>query len=143
MNLAPIVARAREKAVKFRLVDFALTAELLKARGIPTLPALMVMPLADAPQPNRLATGAIHQATTWTWRAYIYVKSARQDFGGDLADELQPLRESLRDAWHGWQPEGADGVIELGPGRVASLGDGILVWQDDFNVKSYYRKVGT
>lgn len=140
MNLEPILTRAREAATAFRLVDYALTFDLVKARGITTLPAMIMMPLGDAPKKNTLSTGAIDQATTWSWRAFIYVKSARQDLGKGANDELHPLRQSLRDAWHGWKPEGADGVIELGPGKVVGINDGVLVWQDDFSVTSRYRR---
>lgn len=141
MNLASLITRAREKAPGFRIVDFALTFDAIKERGIPAFPALFVMPQAESATPNSLATGAHHQKTTWAWRAYLYVKSARQNLGEGSSDELGPLRDQLIDAWMGWQPEGADGTVEFAGGRVVGLSGGVLVWQDDFNVTSFYRKV--
>lgn len=143
MNLESIVVRARAQATVFRLVDYALTVEALKERGIPTMPACFVMPVSDSPSPNTLATGAHHQKTTWTWRGYIYVKSARQDFGKGVTDELTPLREALRAAWMGWQPTGADGTTNCGPGRIVGLESGVLIWQDDYYVTSYYRRLAS
>lgn len=141
MNLESIVVRARSQAQAYRLVDYALTFDLVKAKGITTLPALIVMPLTDTPQPNRLATGAIHQETVWSWRAFSYVKSARQDLGKGANDELTPVRASLFDAWLGWQPEGASGITEFAGGKVVAISSGVLVWQDDFRCKSFYRRV--
>ena len=143
MNLESIVYRAKDKCDQFRIVDYAMTLEKLKEKGIPAMPALFVMPVSETATPNNLATAAHHQQTTWRWRGYLYLKSARQDFGKGLSDELKPYRDALLDAWLGWQPSGADGTVNFDRGSIVGLESGVLVWQDDYYVTSHYRRLAS
>lgn len=141
MNLKSIVKQARDSCENFRIVDYALTLEALKSRGIPALPALFVLPVKETATPNSLATGAHHQQTTWRWRGYLYIKSAKQDLGESLDDELKPHRDKLLDAWLGYQPDGADGTTNFDQGSIVGLESGVLIWADDYYVTSHYRKL--
>lgn len=100
------------------------------ARQIYRFPAALVIPNADRTTGGNTVNPYVSQIVTASWGVMIGVRSYRDQSGTDAGDTLRGLREKIMEALLGWQQETTQ--ITYAGGRVMSLGDGMLWWQDNF-----------
>lgn len=102
------------------------------ARQVYRFPAALVIPNADRPYggSGSMVNPYVSQVVTATWGVLIGVRSYRDQGGSDAGDTLRGLREDIMEALLGWNQ--ATTQITYAGGRVMSLGDGMLWWQDNF-----------
>lgn len=101
------------------------------ARQIFRFPAALVIPNADRTFGGSTVNPYASQVVTASWGVLIGVRSYRDQSGADAGDTLRGLRESILEALLGWQQDTTQ--ITFAGGRVMSLGDGMLWWQDNFD----------
>lgn len=63
------------------------------------------------------------------------VSNARQSRGGDGVTEIEAARESAKRALIGWTPPGAWGPARLLSGRLLSMREATIWWQDEYEAE--------
>lgn len=141
MDLAPIIERLRGEVSALRFVGGA--ADLPAAtEELKQTPAAFVIPLTDAATRNADATGSVTQQITARFGVLLAAQNLRDARGEAALTTLEPLRLAVREALVGWVPAGFEDPCEIVAGRIMSLSDRVLWWQDDFLSMFIYRKVG-
>jgi hypothetical protein len=82
MDYGAIVDRLRANCPSFKVVDFAATFEVLKARGLPALPAAFVLPGKETASPQQERRRDAQRGDVSLSRVQL-VKFAGDAFGGD------------------------------------------------------------
>lgn len=136
----PIVVRIRTEVPEYRLVDFAINFEALRAKGIAAMPAGYVIPDNEKAGANANA-GAVSQKIVVGFSVHTFVKFAGDALGDEAIDLLKPLRDPLLEALLAWKPfPEADGVIHFAGAQRQALGGGTLQWRDSFTFEHRYRR---
>lgn len=141
MDVGAIVVRLKAQVATLRFVGGA--ADLPAAtEELKQVPAAFVIPLTDAASRNGDGTGSVTQQVTVRFGVLIAAQNLRDARGEAALGTLAPLRTAVRDALVGWVPTGYEDPCEIVSGRMLSLTDRVLWWQDDFLSMFIYRKVG-
>jgi hypothetical protein len=112
--------RLREQCSVLRQVAGAADLEAA-IRSIQTAPAAFCLPVTEAATAPPLAAQFVQRI-----EAGLRVAIATQG-------NLVAVRQAIRDALLGWQPEGCGDPLAVSGGRLVRLADsGVLWWQDDF-----------
>lgn len=128
--------RALDPAV-FAIVAGA--AELAKIdKGTPAaMPAAYVVELEEAYGDNERATGGVLQRCELDFAVVIVARNI-SDMRGEAATQgLRPVREAVRTALTGWQPEGADDLVLPISGRLVASREGAAWWEARFGTAVY------
>jgi hypothetical protein len=135
--------RARIEAIEpppFRQVGLAADYASLDAPPpVARLPAAYVIELADSADPNGLATGGVRQRLTRTIGVVLIVSALRDAKGGAAVASLAPLRQALRLALVGIEPDEAHEPVTYARGRLLAAAGGFVAWQDEFSTRTTIR----
>jgi hypothetical protein len=130
MDLTPIISRIDTQATQIRLVQGA--AQLAALMTAPSKkPAAWVVPLGDSARANQFSTATIQEISV-RFGVVICTREASDATGDAALDALEPLRQAVMDAIHGWQPTAEHKPIEYAAGRLLQMAGGLLWWQDEF-----------
>ncbi|MET3436330.1 hypothetical protein [Sphingomonas sp. 1185] len=122
LTLAPIVALLR---TGFKSVDGVLEAP--SQSDLPrALPALFVVPAADAAEPNTLS-GKRDQRVTFDFSVLVTV--AARAAQGQVSDELKAVEDRVIELVVGWTHPDASGPVDYVGGRLANVGLGSVTWE--------------
>ena len=107
-------------------------ADLSSARGgTLTFPAAFVIPLAEAAGPNALGAGAVEQRRTVRVGVVLAVRNLRAR-GGEALQGIEALRGAVDAALLGWPPADRYDPLLFGSGKLVSMEDGVMWWQDEY-----------
>lgn len=141
MQLDSIIDRLKAQVSSLRFVGGA--ADLPTAtEEVKQTPAAFVIPLTETATANRDGTGSVTQQITARFGVLLAVQNLRDARGEAALTTLVPVRSAVREALVGWVPVGFEDPAEIVSGRILSLNDRVLWWQDDFASMFIYRKVG-
>lgn len=140
------------EGVKF--IGGAAAVAALKDTAI-SYPAVFVLTLSETGGANNLACMAVEQNRTQRLGIIIAVKNVKDASGNAAINDLQKLRLQIDDALTGWSPQLVDAITNLynyyfkpvvwvdpvmfASGRLLSLADGVVWWQDEY-VTNYLRR---
>ncbi len=141
IDFAPVVERIRKECSNFRAVDFAMSFEAIKERGVPALPCAFVLPSSEKASANKLGSGGVHNQVRFAFQVYTLVKFAGDTLGGKAVDLLKRERDPLHQALLAWSVPGADSPTEFARAGFVAFMNGTLVWYDQFEFDGFYRRV--
>lgn len=137
LDLEPWAERIRT-AVR---VDVKPAADLGAAKLGLRRDAAFVLPLyerAVAPEGEDQTQGGLQrQMMALGVGVVLAVRNRRDRRGGDALAEMRRLRQQVRNALFGWQPDGAFEAVMPEGGELLELVDdeGLLLWQDAFRTR--------
>jgi hypothetical protein len=135
--LTPWVARLREAAGDLRKVGAAADLSAIKGGHVPT-PSAWVIPVSESAQDNE-TVGVVSQRVSSTVGIVMVVRNLRDTRGDEAQDDLAVIRQQIRDALLGWSPGNEYDPATFSRGRLISLDDQVLWWQDEFQTAYYMR----
>jgi hypothetical protein len=138
-DLSLVRARLKAEAPGLRIVAGA--ADLAALRDAPplVLPAAYVLPLSESPGRSTSGTVLVSQRNAVRFAVVLAAANLRDARGEAAQDDLRVARESALAALIGWEPDPAIEVIEFAAGRLVSLSDQVLWWQDEFLTAHWLR----
>ena len=113
-------------------------AELAAARGEHRRDTLYVFPLEERADAN-VAESAVVQREHMRIAVLLALTNRRDGRGEAGLDEIERWRAPVKAALIGWRPAGADRPVAFRRGALAGIGDGVVLWQDEFET-SYWRE---
>ena len=139
MIIADAIARLEaETGTTFRKIEGALA--LAGLTGAPKqTPCAFVVPIAEDAGSNHLV-GAVSQENVERFGIVVALKSVNDPTGEKATTDLETVRDAARDAILGWTPDEAYTPCEFSRGRLLSLRDSTVWWQDEFTTKTHLRK---
>lgn len=118
-------------------------------------PAVFVLTLSETGSANNLACMAVEQQRIQRLGIIIAVNNVKDASGDAAINDLQKLRLQIDDALTGWSPQLVDSITNIynyyfkpivwvdpvmfSSGRLLSLADGVVWWQDEY-VTTYLRR---
>lgn len=137
--LAEIEARLEAEVAALKLVDGAAAFMALRTNPPKSKqPAAYVFPVADKAGPNALAM-AVDQEVTERYAVALALGNFKDRRGETATQQMETIRDSVRDALLGWVPEaGKEGCLYAG-GRVLDMRDGVVWWQLEFTATYHIR----
>lgn len=128
--------RALDPAI-FAIVAGA--AELEKiGKGTPAaMPAAYVVELEEAYGDNERATGGVQQRCELDFAVVVITRNISDARGEAAMQGLRPVRDAVRTALTGWQPDGADDLVLPISGRLVATRDGSVWWETRFGTAVY------
>jgi hypothetical protein len=127
VDLSPIVERLRERVAW----PVAGAAQLAAVQSVPQPLMGWVLPLAERAEANQ-TIGGVYQRLTVRLAVVLYVRQVADARGEAALEALEPAREAILSALVGWAPAAEHAPLELRNGRLLTLADGALWWQDEF-----------
>ena len=100
-------------------------------------PALYIIPLREPADPPAFETTTIQRISSTF--GIVYAIGSKRDSTGEAAlDDLEPYRDSIRAALHGWEPP-APGYrrARYTGGQLLSMDDDVVYWLDEYAVDRY------
>jgi len=134
-----MVLRIRESVREFREVSGAASLEAVM-EGRVLHPGAYVFPESSKVGENRLV-GAIAQRESLVYAIVIVTRNVRDAKGADSDDESEYLRDEIRAALLGWQPEGAGLPLEHAGGELIIMKDGILYYLERYRTDRFHWKL--
>lgn len=130
MNVAPIIARLRDRAPLFKRVGGAAQYDAATEALIAT-PAAFVIELASNPrQEGSYTLTVVTQIVQVTVAVVIAVSLSKDTAGGDDNSPLELARKAARDALLGYQIAPDNEPLTFVGGQLLDFEPGKLWWQD-------------
>lgn len=134
-----IEARIKSEVDGLRAVAGAADMQsVLQGRVSP--PAAYVFRLRNAAGPNTLAN-AVDQRVNEQYAVVVVTRNVGDSRGGDSSDANEAICDDIGDALLGWEPAADAEPMEYGGGRLVSLQDQFLFWQETYTTARYRRAV--
>lgn len=133
------VERIRREVAALRFVAGAADLAGLSAEKLKAAPMGWVVPLSETASNNELNSGAISQRLTKSIGVVIVARNVRDARGEAARKDLEYLRDGVRKALIGWAPDINHDPIIYSRGRLLSMGDGAVWWQDEYQTATYLR----
>lgn len=130
LTLAPWIERLATEVPALRAVGGAADLSAIQRGGVPT-PAAWIIPVAESAGDNE-SVSIVSQRVNATVGIVIAVRNLRDARGAAAQDDLAEIRIAIRDALLGWAPEPDHDPATFARGRLLSLGDQALWWQDEY-----------
>lgn len=135
-----VVQRIKTQAGFIKRVSGA--AEIAAASDdLKQVPAAFVVPNSERPTGSSVGTSVVSQSNMVRFGVVMAVQNLRDPSGEKAQEDLLTVREAIMNALHGWQPSEDFDPIEFGGGRLLSLTDQVLWWQDDFLTSHFIRSI--
>jgi len=129
--------RIRDQVSGLREVAGAADLQSVLAGRI-TPPAAFVFRVQTRAGENSIVNG-VDQRVTETYAVVIVTRNVRDPRGADSSDDNEALASSVSTALLGWQPASDADPLEYDGGRLLSLSDGFLFWQEAYRTARYRR----
>ncbi|WP_306603929.1 hypothetical protein [Azonexus sp.] len=138
MNLKPIKDRlVAVKPAGVRKVGSAADLAALKSGRVPA-PALYLLPMDEQAGKMNVASDTIVRVAAG-FAVVFAVKNCSDGDGGAAIDDLEPFRDAVKIALHGWSPDTYLDPVEFSSGRLMSFDDGVVFWMDEYRTAYYMR----
>lgn len=135
-----IITRLKAEVSGLKLIggaaDFVSAAE-----GVKQTPSAFVLPSSERAGSSSTGTMVVSQNNNVRFGVVMAVQNLRDPRGEKAQADLLPIRTSIMNALHGWQPDYDFDPIEFGGGRLLQLNDQVLWWQDEFVTAHFIRSV--
>lgn len=102
-------------------------------------PSAYVVPLADKGGPNDLDTGLVEQRREPRIGVVMVVRNVRATKGATALSDVETLRQAIDDALLGWSPEAKYDPMLFASGKLLSMENGVMFWQDEYTT-AYLRR---
>jgi hypothetical protein len=107
-------------------------AEFASLTGEPlSTPAAYVMTEGEASAENQRMTGSILQRTEADIAVVIVTRNVSDGTGGAASDDIEVLKQSVRDALVGFEPDNAEPIEHI-EGNLLKAKNGAVWWRDLF-----------
>ncbi|MDQ7002658.1 MAG: hypothetical protein Q9N02_08260 [Ghiorsea sp.] len=138
LDMDVIIARLKSKANLLHSIQGSASLEYVLKHGARTTPAAFVIPLAESPGDNQLATLAVRQQVRASFAVTVCVKDFSDATGASaLKQGLTPIRQQVLAALVGFSPLAQSDAITHSKGTLLQIKNGVLIWQDHFNAVFY------
>lgn len=111
------------------------------AEDLKQAPAAFVVPGSERASGSSSGTLVVSQSNAVRLGVVLAVQNLRDPVGEKAQSDLLEVREAIMTALHGWQPSDDFDPLEFGGGRMLSLTDQVLWWQDDFLTSHFMRSL--
>lgn len=101
----------------------------------PPVPAVIVFPVADEPQPGQGGRAATVQRVTGRIGVLHVIGAPNDPQGQEARQETGEAIARTRGLLAGWTPEGATGPLSLLTGRLEAIADGRVYWLDHWGAE--------
>lgn len=95
-------------------------------------PAAFVVPLAERGGPSEFAAGVTAQRREPRVGVILVVRNVRAAKGAAALADIEPLRGLVDAQLFGWQPTADHEPLLLASGKILSMQNGVLWWQDEY-----------
>lgn len=112
-------------------------AALAAARGDHRRDTAYVYPLREAAERSLVQRGGAVQRHTHRVAVLSVVTNRRDPRGEEGLEEIERRRAAVRAALVGWRPGGAAESVQYSGGNLIGVGDGVLLWQDEFEAVTW------
>lgn len=130
MNIEPLIARIAAECPQFKLIEGV--AEFAALVGQPkALPACYVVPLSESDAGDDDFDGD-YQRVDARFGVCIAAGNVCSPGGREALNDLQALRQAVRDALLGWVPAGFDMPALFDRGELLAIKPGLVWWQDSW-----------
>lgn len=102
-------------------------------------PSAFVVPLAERGGGNELATGGIEQSRDARIGVVYAVRNIKSNKGAEALSDIELLRVAVDDVLFGWSPTAAHDPMLFSAGKMLSMDNGVMFWQDEYTT-SYLRR---
>lgn len=137
MNLSAVIDRLKTSCPEFRVIGGM--AEFDASLSAPTAtPACYVLPQGDRADEAQGIKFAI-QTVTVDFAILLCVRNAKGLHGQSAFDDLEPLRQSVRNAIYGYTPPDATAMISFTGGQLLDFQPGLMWWQDGYQTAHHIR----
>ena len=138
--IAEILERLGNNAAQLGLKLVGAAAEFqVAAESKPAAtPAVYVIPLDEAPQPNSMDNIVIQRVVS-SVGIVLVVRNVSDAKGQAAGSDMTELRKAVKALLLGWQPLAGHDPLERGPGQLLAFRDGHMWWQDIYNTAYYDR----
>lgn len=137
-----VVSEIREKlqAIDPAVFNYvAGAAEFSALTGEPlSTPAAYVMTEGEASAENSRMTGSVIQRTESDFAVVIVTRNVSDGTGGAASDEIEDLKQAVRDALVGFEPTDAEPVEHI-EGNLLKAKNGSVWWRELFGT-AYFTK---
>jgi hypothetical protein len=133
------IVRIAEQVPALNSVKGAADFGAAGANGVKQLPSAFVVPLAETPGEQQLASMATQQSVRALFGVIFAAQNLRDARGEKALDSIIALRTAVFTAVYGWQPSADFDPCEFAGGRILQLDNQVLWWQDDFVTQSIIR----
>lgn len=123
----------------FRIVGRAGDLAAVKDKPL-SMPAAYVFTKEEASEENERAIGPSAQRTHLDIGVVIVTANLSDPKGGAAADDIDELKDAVRDALVGWQPASAQTGIENVGGEIVKTVGGTVWWEHTFSTLFYVRE---
>ena len=138
MDLHPIAQRIGDQVKSIIKIGLAGDFQTAQANLRIQAPAAFVIPSSERAGPSELVQ-RVSQRVAFRFAVVLAIQNLR-DMQGDAAQtDLDPIRQGVKAALLGWQPDAADSPITFVAGRLVKWADGVLWWLDEFETTYYVR----
>lgn len=94
--------------------------------------SVFVVLLGESAEANRLATGSHAQQTAAQVGVLYALRNSRDNRGDAASDELQPIRNAVRQHLMGWVPADCYEATEFDGGQLFAYDNNVLWWADTY-----------
>ena len=108
-------------------------ADLASARDDHKRDAAYVYPLADTAAESVSPTSLLQLRST-RYGVLLALTNRRDRRGESGLEEIERRRNQVESALAGWLPAGAERAVTFRRGALVGIGDGVLLWQDEYEV---------
>lgn len=138
--ISETIDRIKATVPSIKLVDGAAGFQAAAESNPMATPCVFVIPLEESPGPSVVADVVIQRVMAKV--GVIFVLRNLKDAKGVAAQEdLQVLRNAVKEQLLGWQPAAGYDPLERGPGHLLAFRDGHMWWQDIYQSSYYDRSV--
>lgn len=102
-------------------------------------PAAFVVPEGERASTELETIGATTQKNLISFKVVLVFKAKNSKSGIEVEDEIELIRNELKAKLVGWQPATEFEEIKFTKGDLVSLGNGFVVWADEFRSVTYIR----
>lgn len=130
LRLAPWIERIAAEVPALRAVGGAADLSAIQ-RGVVAAPSAWIIPVAETARDSETVS-IVSQRVNATVGIVIAVSNLRDARGAAAQDGLADIRIAIREALLGWAPDADHDPATFARGRLLSLSDQVLWWQDEY-----------
>jgi hypothetical protein len=102
-------------------------------------PSAFVVPLAERGGANELSSGGVEQSRDPRIGVVYAVRNIKANKGAEALSDIELLRDAVDAVLFGWSPTTAHDPMLFANGKMLSMDNGVMFWQDEYTT-SYLRR---
>jgi len=127
-----VIARLKSQVPNLKKVGTAADLGLAKGDASNQYPRAYVMVVAEHGSQNRYMTGAVAQERQVHLAVVLVARNVRDAAGAAAGADMEVLRQVTDAALFGWTPTEVHQPLVFSTGKLLTLLDGELWWQDEY-----------